>query len=207
MYYVKLLQQKDKKITNLVFMGMGEPFVNYDAFIQAANIINHAEGLQIGERRMTVSTVGIPDMIRKFADEGRQINLAISLHAAQDDKRSLIVPANKRYRLKDIMAACVYYLEKTNRRITFEYALIQGFNDSVTDAKELAALLHGNLCHVNLINLNPVKNSPYQPTSPQAAANFLKVLDTIGIPVSLRLRRGIDIHAGCGQLANQNLQS
>ncbi len=206
-YYVKLLQMLDKKITNLVFMGMGEPFANYDAFIQAANILNHVEGLNIGERRMTVSTVGLPEMIRKFADEDRQINLAISLHAALDAKRSQIVPANKRYRLKEIMEACGYYLKKTNRRITFEYALIQDFNDSPTDAKELAALLHGNLCHVNLINLNPVEGSPYQPTTPQAAANFMKVLETIGIPVSLRLRRGIDIHAGCGQLANQKLQS
>jgi 23S rRNA (adenine2503-C2)-methyltransferase len=207
MYYQRFLHEKDKKITNLVFMGMGEPFQNYSAFIIAANILNHAEGLQIGERRMTVSTVGLPDMIRRFADENRQINLAVSLHTVDDVKRSEIIPINKRYPVHEVLSACKYYLQQTNRRITFEYALIRDFNDSPTDAKELIYHLKGMLCHVNLINLNPVEDSPYQPTTPKAANEFNAIIEKSGIPVSLRLRRGIDIHAGCGQLANQNQQS
>ena len=201
------LAKKDKKITNIVFMGMGEPFQNYDNFLKAANILNSPEGLQLGERRMTVSTVGLPHMIRKFADENRQINLAISLHAANYDKRSKIVPINRKYPIGDVIKSCKYYLEKTNRRITFEYALIHYFNDSTQDAKALAALLKGMLCHVNLINLNPIKGSKYQPTSNDNAKAFLNTLETQKIPVSMRLRRGIDINAGCGQLASHNKRS
>jgi 23S rRNA (adenine2503-C2)-methyltransferase len=206
-FFQRILLTKGKKITNLVFMGMGEPFQNYDAFLKAADILNHAEGLQLGERRMTVSTVGLPDMILKFAEENRQINLAISLHAVDDEKRSAIIPINRRYPVSDVLAACKTYLQKTNRRVTFEYALMRGYNDSPADAKALAAKIHGMLCHVNLINLNPVEGSAFQPTTPTAANEFMKVLETIGIPVSMRLRRGIDIHAGCGQLASLTKQS
>jgi 23S rRNA (adenine2503-C2)-methyltransferase len=201
------LAEEDKKITNIVFMGMGEPFQNYDNFLKAANILNAAEGLMLGERRMTVSTVGLPDMIRKFADENRQINLAISLHAANDEKRSKIIPINRKYPIRELMAACKYYLQKTNRRITFEYALIQNFNDSTDDAKELAYMLKGMLCHVNLINVNPIKGAKHQPTTNDKANAFLNMLETQKIPVSMRLRRGIDINAGCGQLASHNKRS
>ena len=201
------LAEQDKKVTNIVFMGMGEPFQNYDNFLKAANILKAPEGLQLGERRMTVSTVGLPDMIRKFADERRQINLAISLHAANDEKRSKIIPVNRKYPVFEVIQACKYYLQKTNRRVTFEYALIRNFNDSTQDAKEFAYLLKGMLCHVNLINLNPIKGAKYQPTSNEKAKAFLGMLETQKIPVSMRLRRGIDINAGCGQLASHNKRS
>jgi 23S rRNA (adenine2503-C2)-methyltransferase len=201
------LAQQDKKISNIVFMGMGEPFKNYDNFIKAVNILNAPEGLQLGERRMTVSTVGLPDMIRKFADENRQINLAISLHAANNEKRSKIVPVNRKYPISDLILACKYYLQKTNRRITFEYALIRDFNDYTDDAKELAFLLKGMLCHVNLINLNPIRGAKHQPTTTEKAEAFQNTLESMKIPVSMRLRRGIDINAGCGQLASHNKPS
>ncbi|MBI9048367.1 MAG: 23S rRNA (adenine(2503)-C(2))-methyltransferase RlmN [Anaerolineaceae bacterium] len=205
--YQRYLALEDKKVTNIVFMGMGEPFHNYGAFIKAANIINAPEGLQLGERRMTVSTVGLPDLIRKFADETRQINLAISLHSANNEKRSNIVPINKKYPIHELLSACKYYLQKTNRRITFEYAIMRGYNDTANDAKQLAFLLKGLLCHVNLINLNPIPGSKYQPTSSENAKRFQAILEEAKIPVSMRLRRGIDINAGCGQLANQNKRS
>ena len=201
------LVQAGKKITNIVFMGMGEPFRNYDQFLKAANILNAPEGLQLGERRMTVSTVGLPDMIRKFADENRQINLAISLHAANNEKRSKIVPINRKYPIAEVLQSCKYYLQKTNRRITFEYALIRDFNDYTDDAKELAFLLKGMLCHVNLINLNPIHGAKHQPTTIEKAENFQKTLESMKIPVSMRLRCGIDINAGCGQLASHNKRS
>lgn len=200
-YYAHLLKTKGQHITNIVIMGMGEPFHNYEATLAAIDILNHPQGMNIGERRFTISTVGLVPAIRRFADEKRQINLAISLHAASDEERSPILPVNNKYPLTELLDACQYYLAKTNRRLTFEWALIQGVNDSSQTARQLAALLKGMLCHVNVIPLNPTHKYPGQPSSHEAAEAFRSELEHLGIPCTVRLRRGIDIQAGCGQLA------
>ena len=157
-------------------------------------------GFNLGARKITVSTVGLVPGIDRFAEEDLQVNLAVSLHAPDDDLRSRLVPINLRYPIAEVMAACRRYVEHTHRRITFEYALMRGINDSRATAEALAELLHGLLCHVNLIPLNPVAGSPYQPSRREDAAVFIDVLRSRGIPATLRVRRGIDIDAGCGQL-------
>ncbi len=202
-YHSRLLKPKNLRVTNVVVMGMGEPFHNYEATLAAIDILNDPQGINLGERRFTISTVGLVPMIRRFADEERQINLAISLHAATDEERSAILPINRKYPLAELMDACRYYLAKTSRRITFEWALIQGVNDSPTHARLLSSLLKGMLCHVNVIPLNPTQKYSGQPTSREAAEGFRQALENLHIPCTIRLRRGIDIQAGCGQLATQ----
>jgi 23S rRNA (adenine2503-C2)-methyltransferase len=182
-------------------MGMGEPFHNYDATMQAINTLNDHSGFDLGARRFTVSTVGLVPMIRRFADENAQVNLAISLHAANDTERSLLLPINKKYDIAQVIEACQYYINKTNRRITFEWALIAGKNDDEKTARELAGLLKGLLCHVNVIPLNPTGQNEYAPSTKNQTYAFKKILEEQGIPCTIRLRRGIDIQAGCGQLA------
>lgn len=189
------------KVTNIVIMGMGEPFHNYDAVITAIHRLNDAKGMNLGQRRFTISTVGIVPAIRKFSEAKSQVNLAISLHAANDPLRSSLLPVNRKYPLETLMAACRDYVANTNRRLTFEWALIRDVNDSPTHAQELATLIKGMLCHVNLIPLNPTADYGGQATSLERAREFKQVLDQIGIPCTIRLRRGIDIQAGCGQLA------
>jgi 23S rRNA (adenine2503-C2)-methyltransferase len=201
LYYARLLKPKNLRVTNIVIMGMGEPFHNYDATLAAIDRLNHPQGMNLGERRFTISTVGLVPMIHRFADEKRQINLAISLHAATDEDRSIMLPINRKYPLDDLLDACRYYLEKTNRRLTFEWALIQGVNDSPDHAHLLASRLKGMICHINVIPLNPTQKYPGLPTSREAAEAFRSELEKYGIPCTVRLRRGIDIQAGCGQLA------
>lgn len=203
LHYARLLKPKDQRVTNIVIMGMGEPFHNYDATLAAIDLLNDPQGMNLGERRFTISTVGMVPMIRHFADDKRQINLAISLHAVTDEERSAILPINKKYPLEELLQACRYYLAQTNRRLTFEYALIQGVNDSPVQAQKLAAMLKGMICHVNVIPLNPTRKYPGQPTTREAAEGFRAELETRGIPCTVRLRRGIDIQAGCGQLATE----
>jgi 23S rRNA (adenine2503-C2)-methyltransferase len=181
-------------------MGMGEPFHNYEATLAAIDCLNDPQGFKLGERRFTISTVGLVPMIRRFANEKRQINLAISLHAANDELRSSMLPINKKYPIYDLLEACREYIAKTNRRITFEWALIQDVNDSIDHARELAYLLHGMLCHVNIIPLNPTKKYTGKATTHQRAEAFRDEMERLGIPCSVRIRRGIDIQAGCGQL-------
>ncbi len=204
-YYARELAKAEKVVTNIVVMGMGEPFLNYHAVMDAIDRLNDPKGLNLGARRFTISTVGLVPMIRQFASEKRQVNLAISLHAANDALRSSLLPINRKYPLKDLMEACKEYISLTNRRITFEWALIQDVNDSPADAQELAALVKGLLCHVNIIPLNPTTEYPGKATTQERAEEFKRTLESRGIPCTIRLRRGIDIQAGCGQLAAKHL--
>jgi 23S rRNA (adenine2503-C2)-methyltransferase len=203
LYYARQLKAAGESVTNIVVMGMGEPFHNYDAVLAAVDRLNHPEGMNLGARRFTISTVGLIPGIRRFASENRQVNLAISLHAANDALRTSLLPINKKYPLAELMAACREYLQATNRRITFEWALIQDVNDSPQHAEELAALVKGMLCHVNIIPLNPTRSYAGQGTTRERARAFQETLQARNIPCTIRLRRGIDIQAGCGQLATE----
>ncbi|GAP18284.1 23S rRNA (adenine(2503)-C(2))-methyltransferase RlmN [Levilinea saccharolytica] len=203
LHYARILQAENDHVTNVVIMGMGEPFHNYNAVLHAVDRLNHPEGFKFGERRVTISTVGLVPLIRRFADENRQINLAISLHAVDDAQRSSMMPINKQYPIAKLLEACRYYINKTRRRITFEWALIRDVNDSPETAIRLAGLLKGMLCHVNVIPLNPTQRYPGQATTRERAQAFQAELEKRGITCSIRIRRGIDIQAGCGQLAIQ----
>jgi 23S rRNA (adenine2503-C2)-methyltransferase len=189
-------------------MGMGEPLLNYEATWQAIETLNDARGFGLGARRMTLSTVGVVPGIQKLSQEKLQVGLAVSLHAPTDRLRDKLVPLKRRYPLRQLMAACRDYVQNTGRRITFEYALIEGINDSLEQARRLGRLLQGPvlssaeglICHVNLIPLNPTVDSPYQPSSRKMALAFQRELERQGIPTTMRVGRGIDIQAGCGQL-------
>ena len=201
LFVMRELEAKGEKLTNIVYMGMGEPFLNYANVIRSVDALTDPDLFNFGARRITVSTVGIIPKIKEFTVLDSQVNLAVSLHAPEDELRSQLVPANRMHPLTNLMAACREYVDKTRRRITFEYALIDGVNDSERQAKQLGVLVRGMLCHVNLIALNPSKEYP-MPGYPRERVNeFAKVLTDIGIPNSVRLRMGIDIDAGCGQLA------
>jgi 23S rRNA (adenine2503-C2)-methyltransferase len=201
LFYARQLQPLGEKVTNVVLMGMGEPFHNYEATMQAIDRLGDAQGFNFGARRFTISTVGLVPMIRRFANEHCQVNLAVSLHAVQDELRQSMLPVNKRYPVDELLSACREYVDKTNRRITFEWALINGVNDSVDQARLLGERLRGLLCHVNLIPLNPTQGYAGQGSTQERAKAFTTELARFGIPCTLRLRRGIDIQAGCGQLA------
>ncbi len=203
MYYARMLHEKGETVTNVVIMGMGEPFHNYDNTLAAIDRLNDPEGYNFGARRFTISTSGLVPAIRRFAEEKRQINLAVSLHAVEDNARSEMMPVNKRYPISELMAACRDYVAATNRRITFEWALIHGVNDTPEVAQKLASLLKGMLCHVNAIPLNPTTGYAGQATTRERAESFRKILEQNGIPCTVRVRRGIDIQAGCGQLASR----
>ena len=206
-YYARQLKDQGEQVTNVVLMGMGEPFHNYENTMKAIDRLNDPQGFNLGARRFTISTVGLVPMIRKFADEKRQVNLAISLHAANDEDRSALLPVNRKYPLADVIDACRYYVAKTGRRITIEWALIRGENDTPEVAQELANLLKGLLCHVNVIPLNPTKKYHGKATTRERARSFCDVLNRAGIPCTIRIRRGIDIQAGCGQLASSESRS
>ncbi len=206
MYYARLLHNEDERVTNVVVMGMGEPFHNYDNTMAAIDRLNDPDGYNFGARRFTISTVGLVPSIRRFADEARQVNLAVSLHAADDEARSSMMPVDKRYPIAELMDACRYYVQKTGRRITFEWALIHGVNDTPETARKLAALLKGLLCHVNAIPLNPTTGYSGKATDRTRAQAFKDILEQAGIPCTIRMRRGIDIAAGCGQLAGSAAQ-
>lgn len=200
-YFARYLKPLDERVTNIVIMGMGEPFHNYEQTMAAVDRLNDPQGFNFSERRITISTVGLVPMIRKFAGEKRQVNLAISLHAADDELRSSLLPVNRKYNLVELMDACREYLHKTRRRLTFEWALIDGVNDSAAHARQLAVLLRGMLCHVNIIPLNPTRKYTGKATSTGQAEVFRSEMEKAGIPCTIRIRRGIDIQAGCGQLA------
>ena len=204
LYYARMLKDENQAVTNVVLMGMGEPFHNYDNTMSAIDRLNDPDGYNFGARRFTVSTVGLVPQIRRFADEKRQVNLAISLHAADDLERVKMLPVNKRYDIDEVLDACKYYIEKTHRRVTFEWALINGVNDSPEVAAKLASRLKGMLCHVNAIPLNPTTGYNGQATSRERAAKFKETLEQAGVPCTIRMRRGIDIAAGCGQLAGSS---
>jgi 23S rRNA (adenine2503-C2)-methyltransferase len=187
-------------VTNVVFMGMGEPLANYDNTMAAIRVLNDGQGLNIGARHITVSTVGLIPQILQLAEEELQINLAISLHAPDNNTRSQTMPINKRYPVQDLIRACHKYADKTKRRIFFEYVLLKEQNDSVEQAQKLGRLLNGLHCHVNLIPVNPTKEGPFERTDLAAAKDFQGGLKQYGIPSTLRMEKGIDINAGCGQL-------
>jgi 23S rRNA (adenine2503-C2)-methyltransferase len=201
LFYARMLKDANESVTNIVLMGMGEPFHNYDNTMEAIDRLNDPQGFNFGARRFTISTVGLVPQIRRFADEKRQVNLAISLHAVDDEKRLAIMPVNRRYKIEDVIEACRYYVAKTGRRVTFEWALISGVNDTPEVAEQLAARLKGLLCHVNAIPLNPTAGYEGQASDRTRAALFKQTLEQAGIPCTIRMRRGIDIQAGCGQLA------
>ena len=198
-------QDTGYKISNVVFMGIGEPFDNYDNVMQAIKIINNQKGLSIGARHISISTSGLVPMIYKFADEELQCTLSISLHATNDEKRSEMMPINNRYNIKELMEACKYYIEKTNKRISFEYALAKDNNDNLDDAKELVKLLKGMLCHVNLIPINKIENGKYTKSSNENIIKFRDYLNEKGITATIRRELGSDIDAACGQLRRKNL--
>ena len=192
-------------VSNIVIMGIGEPFDNYDNIIKFLKNVNDESGLNLGYRHITLSTCGLADKICTFADEGIPINLAISLHAPTDDVRKDLMPVAKAFSLDKLMAACDYYFEKTHRRITFEYALVKGKNASGDEAKRLAMLLKGRNCHVNLIPVNPVTERNNIRTNPKETLKFRKDLESFGINATIRRELGADINASCGQLRNNEL--
>ncbi len=200
-YFARLMLAEGGRPTNVVLMGMGEPFHNYDASMEAIDILNDPQAMNFGARRFTVSTVGLIPAIRRFAAESRQVNLAVSLHATTDDARSAMLPINRRYPLGDLIPACREYVAATGRRITFEWALIRDVNDSEEEAGRLARLLRGLNCHVNVIPLNPTRGYTGEATTAERAEAFRNTLEKAGVTCTIRIRRGIDIDAGCGQLA------
>lgn len=196
----EVLYLRNKKLTHLVFMGMGEPLDNYDNVTKAIRIINSPESFNIGARRITISTCGIIPGIERLSDEGLQIELSVSLHAADDKTRTQIMPVNKKYPLKDLMLACKEYVKKTNRQITFEYILIKGVNSDLQSAKNLSRILKGLNCKVNLIPSNVVRECKIEPPNKLDILFFRDNLKNEGINVTLRKPRGEDIEAACGQL-------
>ena len=200
LFYCRELAPRGQRVTNVVFMGMGEPLLNYENTWEAIATLNDEQGLALGARHMTVSTAGIVPGIDRMAAEPLQVGLSISLHAAEDLLRNELVPVNRRYPLGDLLAACRRYIAQTRRRVTFEYALIDGVNDSPEHALKLSKLLHGLLCHVNLIPLNVVAGGGLQAAPRERVDAFKMILENEHVPVTVRLGRGLDIQAGCGQL-------
>ena len=206
-YLSRLLNQQGEHVTNIVLMGMGEPFLNYEATLDAVKRLNDNSGMNIGARRITISTIGIPDKILKFAQEGLQVNLAVSLHAPNKMLRRELVPLAAKGHISELIGACRQYIKATNRRVTFEYVMIAGINDQPQHAEELAVLLNGLLCHVNLIGLNPTEHYAGQTPSYQTMKAFENILIKGNIPTSIRNSQGSDIQAACGQLAGRARKS
>lgn len=197
----RMLEPQGERLTNVVVMGMGEPFHNYEATLAALNRLGDENGFNFGARRITISTVGLVPAIRRYTEEGHSYNLAVSLHAADDSLRASMLPINDRYPLAQLMEACHDYVRRRRRRITFEWALVHGVNDSDEQADKLADLIQGMLCHVNLIPLNPTRDYTGGPSQRERVSAFQSRLSDRGIPCTVRVRRGLDIDAGCGQLA------
>ena len=194
--------QKDlgERISNIVIMGSGEPFDNFDNFIKFIELITSEHGLNISSRNITVSTCGLVDKIIQLADMKLQITLAISLHSPNDELRRTIMPIANKYSINQIIDACRYYFEKTGRRITFEYSLIEGVNDSEVQANELIELVKGLNCHINLIPVNPIKERDYRHSSKEYIKKFQNILEKNRINATIRREMGADINAACGQL-------
>ena len=202
-----LAVQKDvnDKISNVVFMGIGEPLDNFDNVVNAIAILNNQKGLNIGARHISISTSGLVPKIYQLAEENIQCTLSISLHATTDEKRSSMMPVNNRYNISELLQACRDYIEKTNRRISFEYALAKDNNDNLEDAKRLVKLLKGMICHVNLIPINKIENGEYIKSSNENIMKFRDYLNEHGIVATIRRELGSDIDAACGQLRRKNL--
>lgn len=200
-----IVKETGEPVTNVVMMGMGEPLANYANVMRALRLMNDPRGFGLGARRLTVSTVGIVPRIRDLAREPLQVVLAVSLHAPTDEKRDKLVPINRRYPISELLDACREYVEQTRRRITFEYVLLRGVNDSVHDARILAERLRGLLCHVNVIPFNPVPGTGFERPDAEIADRFVHELVRRGIPATVRRPRGDDIDAACGQLRRAQL--
>lgn len=206
LHFARQLEREGKRVTNIVFMGMGEPLANYAETWRAIRRLNNPAGFNLGARHMTLSTVGLVPAIHRMSKEPEQVGLAVSLHAPTDELRDAIVPINRRYPLAMLMQTIRAYIGVTHRRVTFEYALMDGLNDNEAQAGQLAELLQGVLSHVNLIPLNPTPGSPWSGSPDERVFAFRDRLEVAGIPTTVRLRRGIDIAAGCGQLHNAHNQ-
>ena len=187
-------------VSNIVLMGIGEPLDNYDTVLRFLELVNSPEGMNIGMRHISLSTCGLVERIDRLAEENLQLTLSVSLHAPTDEIRSTIMPVNRRYNAQTLLAACKRYFEKTGRRISFEYAMIRGVNDTPEMAKLLASRLRGIAAHVNLIPLNDIPESPLKPSYPEVVQTFQKILEQHGIPATVRRTLGSDINASCGQL-------
>lgn len=196
-----------ERISNVVLMGSGEPLDNYENVTKFLELVNAEYGLNIGQRHITLSTCGIVPKIYDLADRGLSITLAISLHAFSDEKRKEIMPIANKYSIEEILDACRYYIEKTTRRITFEYSLVKDVNDGVEDAKALGKLLKGLLCHVNLIPVNEVKENSFKRSSKETIEKFEETLRNHGVEVTVRREMGSDINAACGQLRRSYIKA
>ena len=202
------VQQDAKvKVSNVVFMGIGEPLDNYANVLKAIKIMNNAKGLNIGARHISISTSGLVPKIYDLANEELQCTLSISLHAVTDEKRSEMMPVNNTYNIEELLKACKYYIEKTNKRISFEYALAKDKNDNIEDAKKLVKLLRGMICHVNLIPINKIENGKFTKSSNENIIKFRDYLNENGIVATIRRELGSDIDAACGQLRRKNLNN
>ena len=199
-------QDENIRISNIVFMGIGEPLDNFDNVINAVKIINNPKGLNIGARHISISTSGLVPTIYKLAEQNTQCTLSISLHATTNEKRSSMMPVNNAYNIEELIQACKDYIKVTNRRISFEYALAKDNNDNLEDAKRLVKLLKGMLCHVNLIPINKIENGEYTKSSNENIIKFRDYLNDHGIVATIRRELGSDIDAACGQLRRKNLK-
>jgi len=203
--HARNLLPAEERLTNVVVMGMGEPLANLDALLEALAVACSPEGLGLGARHVTISTVGLPAKIRQLAELGKQYHLAVSLHAPNDVLRNQIVPTNEKTGIEAILAAADYFFEKTGRQVTYEYVLLKDINDAPAHAAELGRLLRGRKAHVNLIPFNDVEGLPYRRLSDQSLADFLAILRGAGVSVKVRKRKGADIDAACGQLRRSAL--
>ena len=195
-----------ERVSNIVLMGMGEPLDNYDNVIKFLKLVNHEKGLNIGLRHISLSTCGLVDKIDRLAEEGLPVTLSVSLHASDDETRKQTMPIAKRYTIKELLDSCRRYIDKTGRRISFEYALIAGVNDSKEDAHKLGRLLSGMICHVNLIPVNPIKEKNFERSEKKAIKVFTETVEAYKISVTVRRELGADINASCGQLRAEEAQ-
>lgn len=203
---IKIEQDTGVRVSNVVFMGIGEPLDNYENVVNAIRILNNPKGINIGARHISVSTSGLVPMIYKLAEENIQCTLSISLHATTDEKRSSMMPVNKRYNIEELLQACKDYIKVTNRRISFEYALAKDNNDNLEDAARLVKLLKGMNCHVNLIPINKIENGKFDKSTNENIMKFRDYLNDHGIVATIRRELGSDIEAACGQLRRKNLK-
>ncbi|MGM0629352.1 MAG: 23S rRNA (adenine(2503)-C(2))-methyltransferase RlmN [Patescibacteria group bacterium] len=199
-FFARILKEEGERITNVVFMGMGEPFLNYENVMSAVRVLNDKEGFNLGARNFSISTAGVIEGIDKLSEEDLQINLAISLHSPDNETRSKLMPINRKYPLESVLEAVSRYTEKTNRQVMFEYMLIKDLNDSDRHAEELAKIMKGHLYVVNLISYNPT--GPFKPSPTKRVQKFKEILERKGVKVTRRHSFGADIKSACGQLAS-----
>jgi len=203
LYFARLVNKEEQKISNVTYMGMGEPLLNLEAVEASLDVLMAEDKFGLGKRRITISTAGFPDQLKKLIDDGYRPRLALSLHAPDQELREQIMPIAKNYPLDQVFEAIDYYVEKTNKLVTYEYLLLKGVNDSDALAKQLGHLLKNRLAHVNLIPVNPVDNTPYQRPTQERVRQFSKVLAQSGVSNTVRVTMGDDIKAACGQLSTE----